>query len=84
MFHRKAQAFYGDQFLDSLGVDAGVVQGYASAHGVADQADGEIVDYVQQGGQVENVFGYGVGCAWSPAAVAMAAEIQGVDVIALT
>ena len=48
---------------------------------MADEADGEVVDYVEQGGEVQNVFANGVGCAVGPGAVAVAAEVECVDVV---
>ena len=78
---REAEALDGDELLDAVGVEAGVVQDDAAAEGVADEADGEIVDDVEQGGEIEDVLGDGVSGAGSPGGVAVSAEIEGVDVI---
>ena len=68
-------------FVDAIGIEAGVVKDDAAAEGVADQADGEIVDDVEESGEIEDVFGDSVGGAGSPAGVAVAAEVEGVDVV---
>jgi hypothetical protein len=83
VFRRKAQAFNGDSFLDTLGIDAGVMQNDAAAERMANQANGKIVDDIEKGGEVENMLAYGVGGAGSPGAVAVPAKVQGVDVIVL-
>jgi len=48
---------------------------------VADETAGEIVNDVEQRGKIEDVFGDRVGSAFGPGAVAVAAEVQGVDVV---
>src|SRR5271154_4606749 len=48
---------------------------------MADQADGKIVDDVEQCGKIEDVLGDGVGGAFGPGTVAVAAEIEGVDMV---
>jgi hypothetical protein len=78
---REAEAFDGDGFVYAVWIDTRVVQDDATAEGMARQANGEIVDDVKQGGEIENVFGHRVSGAWSPAAIAMAAEVEGENVI---
>jgi hypothetical protein len=83
VFGRKTQALDGDCLVDALGIDAGVMQNDAATKRVADEANGKIVDDIEKGGEIEDMLTYGVGGAGSPGAVAMAAKIEGVDVIVL-
>lgn len=77
---REAEAFDGDEALDTFRVDAGVGGGDDAAERVADDADGLAADDVDHGADVEHMFGDGVERAGRPRAVAVAAEIEGVDV----
>jgi hypothetical protein len=80
---RKAQTFDGDGFVNASGIHAGVMKHDDAAERVADQADGKIADHVQHRGEIEDVLGDGVDGAGSPGAVAVAAQVQRVDVIVL-
>ena len=77
---REAEAFNGDKALDAFGVDAGVGGGDDAAKRVADNADGLAADDVDHRAHVEHVFGDGVERAGRPGAVAVAAEVEGIDV----
>src|SRR5713226_7317756 len=83
MLLREAQPFNGDGFPDAGGIDTAITQNDAAAERMADEANGEIVDDVEERGEIEDVLGHTVGGAGRPGAVAVTAQIQGVDVIAL-
>jgi hypothetical protein len=78
---RKAEAFDRNELLDAVGVEAGVMKDDAAAERVADEADGEIVDDVEESGEVQDVFADSVGGAGSPTRVAVPAEVESVDVV---
>src|SRR5262249_7756039 len=71
----------GDNLLDALGIQAGVMQDDATAQGMADQANGEVVDHVEQSREIEDVFGQRVGRAGGPGGIAVATEVERVDVV---
>jgi hypothetical protein len=81
VFGWKAKAFDGDGFVDAIGVDTCVVQDNPTAEGMSDKADGKFTDDIEQCGEVENVLGDGVGGARRPSAIAVAAQIERVDVL---
>jgi hypothetical protein len=83
MLLRKTEAFNGDKFADTLRVDTGIGQRNATSERVADQANREIVDHVEESGEIEDVLGDRVRRSWCPAAVAVAAEIEGINVVVL-
>src|SRR4029077_12972406 len=80
---REAQSFDGDGLLHAGRVHAGIVQDDPAAEGMADQPDRKVVNDVEERGEIENVLGDTVSGPWGPGAVAVAAQIQGVNVIAL-
>ena len=71
-------------FLHAIGIEAGVVEDDAAAERVADEANGEIIDDVEERGEIEHVLGDRVRGAGSPGGVAVAAKVERVDVIVRT
>ena len=65
------------------GIHAGIMQHDDPAEGMADQADGELVDDVEQRGEIEHVLGDVVHGAGRPGAVAVSAQVERVDVVVL-
>src|SRR5713101_5775816 len=49
---------------------------------MADQPNGEIIDDVEERGEIEDVLGHAVGSAGGPSAVAVSAQVEREDVIA--
>ncbi len=82
MLLREAQPFDGDGFTDARGIHTAIMQNDAAAEGMADQANREIIDDVEERGKIENVLGHAVGSAGGPSAVAVTAQVQREDVIA--
>src|SRR5271154_1785706 len=80
---RWTQAFNGNGLAHPLRVRPGVVQHDDASQRVADQADGKVVDDVQQRGKIEDVLDQAVHRSRRPGAVSVAAQINGVDVIVL-
>ena len=83
MLRRKADTLDGDGFSDARGIHSAIMQNDASAERMAHEANGKIIDDIEEGGEIEDVFGYAVGGAGGPSAVAMSAQIQREDVIML-
>jgi len=81
MVGREAEPFDADGFADPGGIDATVVQNDDPAEGMANEANGKIVDDVEKRGEIENVFGDGVDGAGSPGGVAVAAKVEGIDMV---
>jgi hypothetical protein len=71
----------GNRSLYAVGVHASIVESDAAAEGMANEARGEIIDDVKQGGEIEDVLGDSVRRSGGPSAVAVPAEIEGVDVV---
>src|ERR1700756_1209581 len=59
MIQWKTEALDGNRLVDTLRVNPAVVQDDPAAKGMAYQANGKIVDDVQQRGKIQNVFGPG-------------------------
>src|SRR5260370_25588154 len=76
----QAHAFDCDCFAHAVRINSGVEQREDSAERMAHQINRKIADYVGKRGEVEQVFRYAVERAGSPLAIAMTAEIHGVDV----
>ncbi len=83
MFLREAQSFNGHRIARARGIHTAIMENDAAAEGMADQAKREIVDDVEERGKIENVLRHAVGGARRPGAVAVAAQVERVDVIAL-
>ncbi len=74
-----AEALDGDDLGDIAGADGGVLEGDGAAEGVADEGEGIAVEGLAQGGHVEDELGQAVLAADGPLAVAVAAQVDGVD-----
>ena len=83
MLRRKAQSFDGHGFADARGIHTAIMKNDAATQGMADQANREIINDVEERGEIEHVLGDTVGSAGSPSAVAVAAQVQRVDMIVL-
>src|ERR1700686_205780 len=83
MLRRKAETLNGNRFANTCGIDPAIMQNDAAAERMADEANREIIDDVEERGEIQNMLGHAIGGAGRPSAVAVAAQIQRVDVIAL-
>jgi hypothetical protein len=83
MVRGKAETFDGNGFANAFGINAGVVEHDAAAERVAHETNGKIVDDVEQSGKIEDMFGDVIHGAGGPSAIAVSAEVKGVDVIVL-
>ncbi len=77
---RESEAFDGYGSLHAIGIEAGIKQSDHAAERVPDQVDGKFSDHVGQRGKIQDIFGNAVHRAGRPVAVAVAAQIHGVDV----
>jgi hypothetical protein len=77
---RKSEAFDSDDFTDAIRVEAGVEQGEDSTERVTDEMDGGAAQDVDEGRNIQNMFGDAVAGTGSPGAIAVTAKVHGVDV----
>src|SRR5215472_9993246 len=78
---RKTNPFNRHSFVNAVPIQAGVVQNDNATERMSDQANREVADDVQQHRKVKNMLSDAVHSAGRPCAVAVAAQVQGVDVI---
>src|SRR5215468_1034880 len=78
---RKTNPFNRYSFVNAVRVQARVVQNDNATERMSDQANREVADDVQQHRKVKNMLSDAVHSAGRPGAVAVAAQVQGVDVI---
>ena len=81
MVEGEAEAFDGDGFLHTGWIDASIVENDDAAEGMPDEANREIVDDIQQRGEIEHMFGGTIHRARGPAAITMATQIERINVI---
>ena len=77
----RAQAFDRDGLAHALGEHSGIIQDDHAAERMADKPDGELIDDVEQGRQIENVLDEAVHCAGRPSAVPVASQIERIYVV---
>ena len=79
-FDGKPQTFDGYSFANAIRINTRVQQRKDAAERMADQIDRKIGDDIRQRGNVEHVFCDAIQRARRPGAVAMPAQIHGIDV----
>ena len=81
--HGRPPALDGHHLGHPLGEDASILQGHGAPQRVADDGQGVPVYGVGQGGEVEDELGQAVGAADGPVGIAVAAQVGGVNGVAV-